>query len=179
MDANVLELVTKVKNGNKEAFGTIYDIFAPRLLRFIKLKVQSQEQAEDILQESLIKAWRNLHSFELGEGGSFQAWVYKITANCINDYFRKIYRSPNVLELNENIDKASSENLERQVGNRLETESIKRVFKELPENYRMVLELRFVQDLSLDETAGILGKNNLTIRVLQHRALKRLKAILK
>jgi len=176
MDAKLLELIEKSQAGNAEAFAEIYDIFVQRLFRFIKLKIQNQQQAEDILQETFVKVWGYIKQFR-PEGGSLQAWIYKITANTINDYFRKIYRQPETLELLENLEKASEANVEKEVGNRLETEGYIKAFELLGESQKQVLELRLIQDLSILETAKILGKSNLAVRVLFHRALKKLRKI--
>jgi len=178
MDAKVLELVIQAKNGDQTAFGGLYDMFADKLFRYIRIKIQNKQQAEDILQEAFIKTWRNLHLFTV-EGGNFQAWMYRITSNCMNDYFRKIYRQPESLELNENIDKPSGENLQKAVADKFETEQLLQAFDLLPAQYKEILELRFVQDLSPDETAKILNKSNLAVRVLQHRALKKLRGVVK
>ena len=153
-------------------------MFADKLFRYIRIKIQNKQQAEDILQEAFIKTWRNLHLFTI-EGGNFQAWMYRITSNCMNDYFRKIYRQPESLELNENIDKPSGENLQKAVADKFETEQLLQAFDLLPAQYKEILELRFVQDLSPDETAKILNKSNLAVRVLQHRALKKLRGVVK
>lgn len=173
-----MDLVLLAKNGDQTAFGGLYDMFSAKLYRFISIKIQNQQQAEDILQEAFIKAWKNLHLFSADEG-NFQAWIYRITANCVNDYFRKIYRQPESLELNENIDRPSNENLQKAVADKLETNQLIGAFDLLPVRYKEVLELRFVQDLSLEETAKILNKSNLAVRVLQHRALKKLKEVVK
>src|SRR3989344_5642501 len=122
IDARLLDLVERAQAGDREAFGKLYDEYADRLFRFIKIKIQHSQQAEDILQDSFIKVWRNLRQFEPTRTGSFQAWVYRITLNCINDHFRQMYRKPEALELNENCDKASGENLAKEVGDRIETE---------------------------------------------------------
>jgi len=179
IDARLLDLVERAQAGDREAFGKLYDEYADRLFRFIKIKIQHSQQAEDILQDSFIKVWRNLRQFEPTRTGSFQAWVYRITLNCINDHFRQMYRKPEALELNENWDKASGENLAKEVGDRIETEKLKNSFNFLPKQYSVVLELRFVQDLPLDEVSKILNKSNLAVRVLQHRALKKLRQIIK
>src|SRR3989338_680570 len=142
MDAKVLELVIQAKNGDQTAFGGLYDMFADKLFRYIRIKIQNKQQAEDILQEAFIKTWRNLHLFTV-EGGNFQAWMYRITSNCMNDYFRKIYRQP--------------ENLQKAVADKFETEQLLQAFDLLPAQYKEILELRFVQDLSPDETAKILN----------------------
>ena len=171
-------MVKKAQGGDSQAFGALYDQLADRIYRFIKIKVQNRQQAEDLLQETFIKVWRHLNQF-FPEGGTFQAWVYKIALNSVNDHFRKIYRKPETLELNENIDKASGENLESEVADRIETEKVLRTFDLLDGNYRLVLQLRFGEDMSVEETAKILNKSKLAIRVIQHRALAKLRKLIK
>jgi RNA polymerase sigma-70 factor, ECF subfamily len=56
----MLELIKKAQKGNNGAFSQIYDTYADLLFRFIKIKVQNQQEAEDLLQEAFVKAWRAL-----------------------------------------------------------------------------------------------------------------------
>jgi RNA polymerase sigma-70 factor (ECF subfamily) len=60
-----------------------------------------------------------------------------------------------------------------------ERETLRKALLKLPENYRSVLQLRFVEDFTLTETAQILSKSNLAVRLAQHRGIKKLKEILK
>jgi RNA polymerase sigma-70 factor, ECF subfamily len=171
------KLIIKCQSGDTAAFGELYELFSEKIFRFIKLKVQSQQPAEDILQETFVKAWKALPNFKV-EGGNFSAWLYKIAGNSVNDYFRKLYRSPETLELNEQIDIADPISFQEQSDLQADVQNIKTVLSDLPVYYRQVLELRFIQDFSINETAQILGKSNLAIRLSQHRALKELRKII-
>ena len=173
-----MELVKQSKSGDKQAFGRLYDEFADRIFRYIKAKINSTQQAEDILQEVFLKAWANINQFELREDANFSAWLYRIATNAIYDYFRRIYRKPEALELNEQIDKPSAQNLQKEIADKLETEVVYKALEQLPGNYRAILELRFVQGFSVEETAKILGKSNTASRILQFRALKAIRKIL-
>ncbi len=170
-------LIKKSQAGDTRAFAELYDLFSEKIFRYIKLKVQSQQPAEDILQETFIKTWRALPKFKV-EGGNFSAWLYKIAGNAVNDYFRKLYRAPETLELNEHIDVADSRSFLEQVVLENDIESAKLSLAQLPSAYRQVLELRFIQDFTISEAAEILGKSNLAVRLAQHRALKQLRKII-
>lgn len=173
---DISKLVEDAKQGNTAAFAEIYEIYADRIFRYIRLKVQDKAQAEDILQEVFVKAWKGLKNTR-EEKLNFNAWIYKIAANTINDFFRKFYRSPQTLELNESIDVASSAGADQAVTVKQDSESLKQALSALPSQYRQVLDLRYIQDFSISETAYILGKSNLAVRLLLHRALKQLKKI--
>jgi len=174
----VNDLVAKAKMGDSEAFGQLYDNFAQRIFRYIRLKVQNREEAEDILQEVFVKAYRGLDSLDLGNL-NFSAWLYKIASNTINDYFRKKYRTPEISPIDENFDVAGGISLQKEIEVKSDVEIVRAEFTNLPVLYRQVLELRFVQDFSLDEVAKVLKKSNLAVRLLQYRALKKIQVILK
>ena len=174
---DIQEAIKLAQKGEAEAFGIIYDQYAQRIFRFIKIKAQNQEQAEDLLQDVFVKIWTAMPNFRI-EGGNFQAWAYKIASNTINDYLRKIYRQPHPDLLPENLNLPAKETAENSLMQKDTSEQVKRMLDFLPEHYRQVLELRFIQEFNLEETSKILGKSNLATRLIQHRALKKLKKIL-
>ena len=172
------ELVSLAKNGDSEAFGQIYELFAQRIFKYIRLKVQNREEAQDILQEVFIKAYRGLSALSL-EDLKFSAWLYKIASNTINDHFRKKYRTPEISQIDENFDMPNGVSLQKEIELKSDVGIAKQAFVYLPPLYKQVLELRFIQDFSLNEVAAILKKSNLAIRLLQYRALKKVQIILK
>lgn len=178
MDTQTNELVKRAKQGDSEAFGRIYDLFAQRIFRYIRLKVQNQSEAEDMLQDVFVKAYRGLDRLKM-EDLNFSAWLYRVAGNTINDYFRKKYRSPEPAALDETFDVPSSQSLQKDIEIGSEMETVRAAFGQLPDLYRQVLELRFIQEFSLEEIARILDKSNLSVRLLQFRALKKIKIILK
>ena len=171
------QLVRLAKAGDVEAFGRIYDLFVQRIFRFVRLKVRSQQEAEDIVQEVFVKAYKGLTGLKMEEL-NFSAWLYRIASNSINDYFRKKYRTPDIIAIDETFDIAGSQHVLREVEQISDLEIVAEIVTELPQVYRQVLEFRFFHDLSLDETAKVLGKSNLSIRLIQYRALKKMRKIL-
>ncbi len=174
----VQELVRRVKIGDEAAFAELYDEFADRLYAFIRIKTSGLEEAEDILQEVFLKAWKgskNLDSKDL----NFSAWMYRITSNTINDYYRKKYASPQTVAIEEAAELAGKESTTKETELGFSKEAIGKALDELPQHYKQIIELRFFQELSIIETAEVLQKNSVTVRVWQHRAVKQLEQIFK
>ncbi|MDR3642256.1 MAG: sigma-70 family RNA polymerase sigma factor [Candidatus Doudnabacteria bacterium] len=170
-------LVKLARDGDEEAFGQIYDNFAQKIFKFIRYKIQNRQEAEDVLQEVFTKAYIGLGSFSM-ENLNFSAWLYKVAGNTINDHFRKKYRSPVTAAIDENFDAPSGYSLQDEAATKWDWNLARDAFSQLPAVYRQVLELRFVQELSVDEVADILHKSNLSVRLIQHRALKKVRQIL-
>lgn len=172
------KLVKQAQKGDPQAFGGLYDEFSPRIFGYIRRKISDQRQAEDILQEIFLKVWQALPKTKTHEL-NFPAWLFKIASNTINDYFRKSYRSPLSLELDENAanvkspDSPAGDAIKKQ-----DTAVLKDALTKLSPKYREILELRFIQEFSIKETCEILDKNSLSVRVGQYRALQKLRKIL-
>ncbi len=172
------KLVRASQTGDQEAFALLYDEFATKIYKFITFKISDTEQAEDLLQEVFIKAWRGCGSLDL-HNLNFSAWLYTIAGNTVNDYFRKVYRRPQTVSLNEEIDIIATDDTSTQADNSINSDIVQKALSNLPTNYKQVLELRFIENFSVEETATILKKSNVTVRVLQYRALKKLEGLFK
>mgnify|MGYP000159068886 CR=1 FL=1 len=173
-----LKLVKQVKTGDQAAFADLYDLFAQRLYAYIRIKISSQTDAEDILQEVFLKAWVGIKNLEI-DNLNFSAWLYKVAGNTINDYYRKKYRSPGEVELEKAANFASEDSPADDASHGLKRSAVKQALDSLPSHYKEVIELRFFQDFSVADTASIMGKNSVSVRVWQHRALSRLKELFK
>jgi RNA polymerase sigma-70 factor (ECF subfamily) len=170
----ISEFISKAQNGNTEAFAGIYDLYAQRIFRYVKLKIQNQPEAEDLLQEIFLKAWKGLPSFN-PQAGNFSAWLYRVASNTINDHFRKLYRKPRTIELTDLDDVATGESVVETLSRESEMTEIKTALKKLRPQYQEVVELRFIQDFTVEETARVMRRSRLSVRVTQTRALKRLR----
>ena len=173
---NFKEIVEKAKSGNSQAFARIYDVYAQRIYCYIRRKLPSQQQAEDALQEIFLKAWKGLPNFQPKKGG-LTPWLYRIATNQINDFYRVSARKPEPIELSDEIEPVYFQTSELE--STLLSETAKQWFLSLPDLYRQVLVLRFEEDLSIKETAKVLNKTNLAIRLIQYRALKKIRDIIK
>jgi RNA polymerase sigma-70 factor (ECF subfamily) len=169
---------------NKEAFYYLVKRYEDKLLRYInRLTNIHTDEAEDILQDIFIKVYRNLNGFD--QNLSFSSWIYRIAHNeIINHYHRNKRRlamtvsEGNQDELNSlteiiNEDPNSHEQLIAQE-NALK---IRDILDELPEKYREVLILFFLEEMSYNEISDVLRKPPGTIATLINRGKKKFKKI--
>lgn len=170
-------LVRKAKNGDETAFGRLYEIFSAKIFRFIRIKISNKQDAEDLSQTVFFKSYQGLKSLRPGKI-NFPGWLFKIAANSINDYFRKTYRSPMTLSLEENFDPPDSRSVEKEALIKSDFELARKVFAGLPPLYRKILELRLLLDRPLEEVAQNLNKTTTSVRVAQCRALKKARVVL-
>lgn len=170
-------LVKKIKKGDKEAFEEIYNLFAERIFRYIYLKIGNKEEAEDLTQQVFIKVWEAIDNFQFRKN-PFSSWIYRIAHNLVVDFYRK---QKDLLSLNDDIkvEIIDSLNLEERLYYKEELRKILKIINQLPTTQRDILILRFIDDLSYREIAKIMKKSPLSLRVLQHRALKKLKELFK
>lgn len=175
---NLQTIVDKAQNGDEKAFGELYDIFSNRLFAFIMVKTSHRPTAEDLLQEVFIKIWKALPKYEK-QDVQFSSWLYAIASNHIKDHYRAVSRRPQTNELLENIDKVTDEDLSKPIDNEFLKNDLEKVLEQLPENYREVVQCRFLSDLTVSETAQVVGKTELAVRVIQTRALSKLRKIFK
>ena len=168
------ELLSRAVSGDKEAFGQLYDFYAPRIFRFIRLKVGSQTLAEDLSSESFLRIWEYLQEGEREIEESFQALLYKIARNLIVDYYKR-KSSQEIL-----MDDDFKEFLESQLisdDTRIneDTEAVHRALVNIKEEYQDVIIWYYIDELSVPQIAKIMSKSQGAIRVLIHRGLKALK----
>jgi len=170
----LISLAKRFVKGDKEAFSKIYDIYADKLYRFVYFKVKA-EDIEDLVELCFLKAWDKRKSYN-PKKSSLNSWLYTIARNSVIDYYR-VSKVVDELDVNIRDDKKIA-NPKVVTEENLTAGIIREAIYELPENYRDLVWLRFIDDLSYAELAGVLSKSESTIRVMQFRAMKKLKVIL-
>ncbi|MBI2594962.1 MAG: sigma-70 family RNA polymerase sigma factor, partial [Candidatus Colwellbacteria bacterium] len=154
----------------------LYDHYLPPIYRFVLFRVSHREEAEDITHQTFLKAWERIDQYE-PRGHSFGSWLYRIARNTVIDTHRK--RSPYVsideITVHLSVEQSQSEFLDTKI----EWEMLLTAIGELKDVEQEVLFLRFVEDLSHQETGKVIGKSEGAVKLVQHRALKNLKSILK
>ncbi|HPV70470.1 MAG TPA: RNA polymerase sigma factor [Candidatus Magasanikbacteria bacterium] len=165
----------KVKK-DPQAFGRLYDLYASKIYRFIYFKVSSVADAEDLTAEVFLKTWEHISTGK--EVKKFAALLYRIARNKVIDFYRhrQVAGETPIDELM--LKKLSDEgNMAKNLETLNEAESIIKSLRNLKDEYREALTLRFVDELSVGEIAEILGKTPVNTRVLLHRALNTLKKV--
>jgi len=171
----VAELARGWVKGDKESFSIIYDTLVDNIYKFIYFKVHSRD-AEDLTELVFIKAWENRKKYDHTKS-SFTSWLYTIARNTVIDHYR-VSKQVDQLDTAIEDDKKRS-NPKKLTEEVLNATTMRKAVEKLPKNYRDVVLLRFIQDMSYSEIAQTLDKTEGAIRIMQFRALRQLKQILK
>ena len=183
-----IELVQQAAKGNREAFRILVEKYQSRLLTLAQEIVRSREEAEDVVQESFVKAYVSLHDFK-GES-SFFTWMYRITYNMAIDFRRKSSRrGGDTLAYEESASSqeehpatsvfmGSLESPDDVVTRREQGLRLRQALDSLSEEHRAVIMLREIDGLSYAEIAKISGVSEGTVMSRLHYARKKLQGIL-
>ena len=166
---------------NQDFFSCLVDRYSEKLTRYImRISASTREDAEDLLQEIFVKAYRYLNDFN--QSLKFSSWIYRIAHNQVISQWRKTKSRPQVIkfEADEDFLKfiANDENLALDTERKLESEEVRQLVDVLDEKYREVLILKFIEGKDYKEISDILKKPLGTIATLINRAKKQLKKII-
>jgi len=163
-----------------DAFGLVYDAYVKQIYRFIYFKVSSAEQAEDLTSETFLKAWQYLK--EKREVPHLQALFYSIARSVVIDYYRRsACERGDVPADDERLSEASevgSEKLLRDVETKFDMTLVIEKLRGLKDEYREVVVMKYLDELTTGEIADALGKSKANVRVILHRATKALSDII-
>lgn len=155
-------LVALYSKGNNQAFDILLERYKDKLYSYIYFSVRNDELAEDIFQETFVKAIVTIQQGRYTENGKFSAWLTRIAHNLIIDLFRQ-ERNENVVSNDEtevdlfNSIKLSDDTIETKLVNEQVLSDVRRLVDVLPDNQREVVYMRFYQDLSFKEISEITG----------------------
>ncbi len=173
------QLVYAFRNGDEKAFTEIVFRYKHRLTRLAWSVVHNEDDAMDVVQESFIKVYRKLHSFQ--GTSKLYTWLYRIVMNHSIDYVRK-RPAAIIVPVDEMLrEPASKDKSMRPDINLLNKELNKRIFEavdELPEKQKKTVILREVEDLSYNEIAEIMGCSVGTVMSRLYYAREKLRDIL-
>ncbi|MCK5510542.1 RNA polymerase sigma factor [Candidatus Parcubacteria bacterium] len=173
-------LYLRLKQKDKDAFVKAYDSYIDDIYRFIYFKVGSKEDAEDITSQVFLKSWDYIQNNNLLEYKTIKPFFYRVARNIIIDYYRSKSDKENISINNEEnrIDIIDEKiDLNKEVDLKNDIKNLQEAMQELKNEYREVLLLRYINELSVKEIAVILEKNKGNVRVLIYRAIKALKNI--
>lgn len=176
-EADDFQLIQIAQEGNAEAFGEIYERYAQQVFRFLYAHLDSRLDAEDLTEEVFLRVWQSLSNFR-EQGAPFIAFLFRIARNALIDHYRHIGKSKSQVSVEDVTLRDGNPGPGELVAASIEHEEIQDVMEQLREDYRTVLVLRFLSELSPDETALAMGRSTGAVRVLQHRALAALRVLL-
>ena len=177
--AVAIGLVQRAQAGDAEAFGELYDRYVDQVYRYVLYRVPTAQLAEDLTSETFLRALRRISSFTW-QGRDVGAWFTTIARNLIADHYKSgRYR----LEMT--VDDVSDSGAapvqagpEAEVLEAMQNKVLLEAVKQLGAEQQECIVLRFLQGLSVSETAQVMGKNDGAIKALQYRAIRTLGRLL-
>jgi len=175
--SRLIALVELARSGDKEAFGQLYDHYHLSVFRFLYYRVSSTTLAEDLTAETFFRALRAMDSFRW-QGKDFGAWLMTIARNLTVDHFKAgRTRLEHPTDEERTLD-STTESPEREVLASLTNEALLSALAELPNEQRDCLVMRFLEGMSIAETADVLGRSAGAVKQLQLRGVRNLKKLL-
>jgi RNA polymerase sigma-70 factor (ECF subfamily) len=183
------DLVELVKQGDHDAFRRLFDKYRPRLAVLAHYKLGSQlrrdADVDDILQETLLRAYRHIDQFEYQKPGGFMNWLGRIAENVIAEMGRsqnRLKRAGEHVRYRSESNPGGPDPAHSHTPSRIfsENESLSLFLEkldQLPEDYRRVILLSKVEGFTTSEVAERLGKSAEATALLLHRAIKRLRSL--
>lgn len=167
---------------DRQAFAAIVRVYEAPLRRYVaRLGITTQEDADDVLQEAFIKIYVNLNDFDTSL--SLSAWMYRIVHNEVVSHFRKQNIRPKVVDTEEELvlfeHLLDDTDIPAELDKKILASIVRKALEALPEQYREVLVLRFLEDKTYDEIADILQIPSGTVATYISRGKKELKVELK
>lgn len=175
----VAELVERSKHGDAEAFGALYDRYVDLVYRYVYYRVGTAALAEDLVSETFLRALRRIGTFTW-QGRDFAAWLVTIARNLVADHYKSgRYRLEiSTADLLSAGDRPDEETPEAEVLDRLGQAQLLDAVRRLGSEQQECIVLRFLQGLSVSETARAMGKKEGAIKALQYRAVRSLARLL-
>jgi len=166
-------MVADPEDGGQRSLSHLFESCYPKVYRYMYLRVRHQELAEDLTSDVMLRIVRSLRFYH-HRGVPIEAWVYRIAANRLRDYLRKD-RASHTVRLNEALVRAGRDGLAERVAT---WHDLRTAVSALRRTEQLVLALRCVQGLSIEETAQVMGRSRQSIKNLSHRTVARLRSLL-
>jgi len=169
----LIALVELARGGDKEAFGLLFDHYHHSVFRFIYYRTRSQTLAEDLSSETFFRALRSMNNFRW-QGKDFGAWLMTIARNLTTDHFKagrtRLEHATEDMSLHDD----TTEGPETTVLAAITNETLLTSLQRLPKEQQECLIMRFLQGMSIAETAQVLGRSEGAVKQLQLRGVRNL-----
>ena len=169
----LIALVELARDGDAEAFGMLFDHYHGSVYRFLFHRTRSGTLAEDLTSETFFRALRSMSNFRW-QGKDFGAWLMTIARNLCTDHFKAGKTRLELTTEDMGLHDDATEGPEEAVLASLTNEVLLRALTELPLEQRDCLVMRFLQGMSIAETAAVLGRSDGAVKQLQLRGVRNL-----
>lgn len=168
------EIVSLIKDGDKEKFSQLYLRYIDRIYRLSYFKLRNKEDAEDVTSKTFLNALKSIGSFR-EDSGSFSSWLYQITRNLIQDKFRL---RPREVALDENLELPYHQGIENNIDIAKNLKELDKVLNELEDEQKDIIIMRLWDEMPFKEIAETLNKNESATKMSFYRGLEKIKQAL-
>jgi RNA polymerase sigma-70 factor (ECF subfamily) len=172
LEGGLDDLAKRVSQRDSDAFQSLYESHLDTVYRYVYYKVGNGQLAEDLTQHIFLKAWEAIHRYQWREL-PFQHWLLRLARNAVIDHYRSTKpQNASLLDpIGDGVDP------EAQLAQSEVVQTLQEAVRQLPDEQREVIVLRFIEQMPHAEVAAHLGKSAATVRVIQHRALQALRRL--
>ena len=170
---NDLQLVEKCQNGDLKYFGELYDRYIDKIYKFVYIKTNSIEIAEDITSEVFYSAINRISTLSINENSSFKSWIYKIAFNKVKDFYKT---KKEEIPLDDFFWIRLEEDVAENIDNKDKVQKVFNFLWTLKEVEREIIILRIWEDLNYKEISNITWKSVDNCKKIVSRGLKTINA---
>lgn len=172
-------IISKAQEGDCAALNALVVSHWPYIYRLALSKTGNPDDAQEIAQDTFLRAFSALPRYKQ-TNATFKTYLFRITLNLITDYYRRRGHAPHVVDIEEYgaVIRDTSIQPDEAVLNAERQLEVIKLLALLPDEQRRVIELRIIQGLAVVDTARLMGKSDAAVKMLQQRALKKLKEYL-
>jgi RNA polymerase sigma-70 factor, ECF subfamily len=171
------DLVHAAQDGDRSAFARLYDKYVDVVFRYVLFRVGDRELAEDVTSETFLRALRRIESVSY-QGRDVGAWFVTIARNLVLDHVKSSRFRLEVATAEVDDSRPAESGPEQQVLSKVTRTALLECVGQLGDDQRECIVLRFLQGLSVAETAKVMARNEGAVKALQHRAVRRLAVLL-
>jgi RNA polymerase sigma-70 factor (ECF subfamily) len=171
------DLVHAAQDGDRSAFAALYDRYVDVVFRYVLFRVGDRELAEDVTSETFLRALRRIESVSY-QGRDVGAWFVTIARNLVLDHVKSSRFRLEVATAEVDDSRPADSGPEQQVLSKVTRTALLQCVGQLGDDQRECIVLRFLQGLSVAETAKVMARNEGAVKALQHRAVRRLAQLL-
>lgn len=171
-EKEIQNLILQAQKGDQGSFTQIYNLYFERVYKFIFFRTKLKEEAEDLTSLVFLKVWKNLNKYKFQKTAKFSTWLFQIARFTLIDYYRQTKSTISLTEI-ENFMGGEFNQGEQELA------EVKRIILKLPTEWQNIITLRYFDGLEYAQIAQITGKSAVGVRVIVHRAIKRLGKLLK
>lgn len=170
------KIIKRCQAGDKSAFEELIAKYHPYVFKFLIKLSEDEELAEDLTQETFIKVIRNIDKFDVQGKAKFSTYIITLCKNCYIDFYRKQKKTLNDVAMDDNLN-LQYEDIEEKVLDKLDVASAVASLEKLPKEQRLVIKMKYLEGMTLNEIGDKLEIEPKTIKSRIHNGMVKLRKI--